>query len=129
VSRGFNNVLRDAYDTDEHSGLIWVFPPTKSINTKGNFFHDGDVHEYLVRTENPGMDLTVTATAKRGGLIDPAISLYSTDGYLWTSVSSISSTKAVLNWPDLIPGDYVIMVSGTATVPGRSYYNIDVTLQ
>jgi len=34
-----------------------------------------------------------------------------------------------LKWPNLLPGDYVIMVSGTATVPGRSYYSIKVTLQ
>ena len=129
VSRGFNNILRDIYDTDEHSGLIWVFPPTKSINTQGNFFHDGDEHEYLVEAVNPGMDLTVTVTAKRGGLIDPTISLYGADGYLWTSVLPVSSTKAVLKWPNLLPGDYVIMVSGTATVPGRSYYSIKVTLQ
>jgi len=141
ASRGLNGILRDPYShlsdyfgtgsegSDDSFGYSWVFPPTKALSTNGNFLNDGDEHEYLIEAAEDGMDLTATVTAKKGGLIDPTISLYGIDGYFWTSVLPLSATKAVLTWPNLQAGSYVIVVSGTATVPARSYYNFKITLK
>jgi hypothetical protein len=140
VSRGFSNALRPVYGTDNHWGISWVFPPTPSIVTTANFLHDGDEHEYGIVTDKPGMDLSVTVTAMRGGLINPTISLYSPEydssgistgvGHLWTTVGPTTTTSAQLKWWNLIPGQhYVIIVRGTATNPGASRYYFRATVR
>jgi hypothetical protein len=136
-------------------GTFWIFPPTKSINTKGYLHNPGDWHEYWVEAVNPGMNLTVTVTSGVAPkMIEPVISLYfigrNNQGVIIpdptnTTCAAVSllttvgpgsnSTTTQLSWPNLGAGSYgglpwegglySIVVTGT----NFGNYNFSLTLQ
>jgi hypothetical protein len=159
VSRGFVGFLKTPYQdpanffgsADTYSGDgMWLFPPTKSITTRGNLMYPTDVHEYLVENANPGkvMNLSVTVTSpfSKPRMVDPNISLWRIDtdangdpvptGKLWAkvgpSIPPNTHTRAQLSWPNLPAGYYSIQVTGNQDTltpgPGKYYYTISISL-
>jgi len=140
TSRGISAMLRPAYSSSNYfrSGgygeddgyyFYWMFPPKKSITTKGNLLMTGDAHEYVVEnTADTALKLTVSVTSAAGGLLDPRIDLYYDSGSWAMSAEPVSPNKALLT-AYVGPGRWVIMVTGEATFPARGYYNFKVTFK
>jgi hypothetical protein len=146
TGRGINGLRRPAYSStnyfrsgssgsDDGDYLYWMFPPEKTLITKANLLMTGDGHEYIIQNnaETP-LNLSVSVTSTAGGLVNPYISLSSYDtgtgsSDLLSSVVPISLNKAVLTYPALPPGFYVVEVTGQATSPARGYYNFKVTFK
>jgi len=141
AGRGINGALRAPYShgsdyfytggtgSDTNVYFWWNFPPVRSINTKGNLLLTLDWHEYVIGVTQPGMDLSAMVTARTGGLVNPSIYLYTTGGALLVSVGPTTSTKAVLTYPNIPTGTYVVGVTGTATAPARGYYTFKVMVR
>jgi hypothetical protein len=139
VSRGLHGWLRPTYchasnyfgtglpGCDNPDAFTWLFPGLKTINTKGNLFLSGDLHDYYFAVTQDGLDLTATVTGKSGGIINPYIYLYTGGGALVTSVGPNSPTKATLTSYNVPLGIYVVRVTGTATSPARGYYNFKIS--
>jgi hypothetical protein len=143
ASRGLSVAVRPCYLADGPVGTYWVFPPTKSINTRGNLHNVGDLHEYWFEVKDAVLDLTVTVSSSglaAPRITDPIISVYyiSTgpggiiiDPYTQcasvahlTTVGPRSSTTTQLSWPGLGAGLYSIVVTGT----GTGNYTFNATL-
>jgi len=127
--------VRPCYPADGPNGTSWVFPPTKSISTKGNLHNAGDLHEYWFEVKNPVMNLTVTVSSSNLAaprITNPIISVYYIsrpggdvipDPYNincasvvhLTTVGPRSSTTTQMSWPGLGAGLYSIVVTGTGT--------------
>jgi hypothetical protein len=106
------------------------FPPNKTINTKGNLLLTGNSHHYIIQVTQAGLDLTATVTGMaNNGIINPYIYLYDASKVLWTSVGPSSSTKAMLKYPNLPSGFWLVLVTGTATAPARGYYNFKLDVK
>jgi len=150
ASRGLNRAVGPCYYNqslnagDGPVGTYWVFPPTKSINTRGFFHNAGDAHEYQVEVDNAYMNLSVTVTSTSPALTDPVISLYVIsrdsqgniiiDPYSTTGCASVaqitkvgpsSPTSIQLKWPRLGAGLYSIVV----TAAGTGNYNFSLSLR
>lgn len=134
ASRGLSVAVRPCYPADGPVGTYWVFPPTKSLNTKGYVHNPGDLHEYWVEVVDPVMNLTVTVASgiEAPKITDPIISVYfisrDDQGNILidpyndnasvahiTTVGPSSSNTTQLSWPGLGPGLYSIVVTGTGT--------------
>jgi hypothetical protein len=145
ASRGLSVAVR-CYDGYGPEGSWWVFPPTKSIKTKGIMQNPGNQHEYWVEVKNAVMDLTVTVTSGAAPrMTEPVISIYNIsrddfgnfilDPYTngCASVAHITtvghsgsgSTTTQLSWPGLGAGLYSIVVEGT----GTGNYNFSLSLK
>jgi hypothetical protein len=144
ASRGLSVAVRPCYPDDGPKGTWWVFPPTKSINTKGIMHNVGDQHEYWVEVKDAVMDLTVTVTSSglaAPRMTDPVISVYyiskGDNGIIidpYTECASVahittvgprSSTTTQLSWPGLGAGLYSIVVEGSTT----GNYNFSLSLK
>jgi hypothetical protein len=142
TSRGISRLLLPSYSSSNYfrSGgygeddgyyFYWMFPPKKTISTPANLLMTGDWHEYVIENSAATpLNLSVSVTSKTGGLVNPHIQLYTgAGGSLTPSVEPLAPNKAVLTYPSLSPGLYVVVVTGEASAPARGYYNFKVTLK
>ena len=142
TSRGISRLLLPSYSSSNYfrSGgygeddgyyFYWMFPPKKTISTPANLLTTGDWHEYVIENSAATpLNLSVSVTSKTGGLVNPHIQLYTgAGGSLTPSVEPLAPNKAVLTYPSLSPGLYVVVVTGEASAPARGYYNFKVTLK
>ena len=137
AARGFNAQLRSPYSnasdyfktgssgSDSGVGFFFNFPPVKQITTSSNLLNSEDRHEYLISTTKDSLTLTVTVTAKSGGLINPSIELRDYSNTLLASAIG-TVNKAVLKYPGLPKNNYAIVVTGAASAPARGYYAFTV---
>ncbi|MCX7098232.1 MAG: hypothetical protein NTV43_10060 [Methylococcales bacterium] len=138
TARGINAALRQPYystsnyfytghpGSDINSVFFFNFPPVKQITTTSNLLKSGDRHEYLVTSTKDNLMLTVTVTAKSGGLVNPSIELRNFSNTLLASTIG-SATKAVLKYPGLPKNSYALVITGTTSAQARGYYSITVS--
>jgi hypothetical protein len=108
--------------------LAWPFPPYRSLKTKGNMLENFHRSEYPIDVTAAGLDLTVTVKGKAGGARWPSIDLY-TSGRVLLALGPTTPTKAVLTYPDLPVGQYIIVIDAKNSAPGRGYYDLSITVK
>ena len=131
ASRGINAVLRAPYahssdyfgsglpGSDQVAYFSWSFPQVKKIKTKGQILKAFDTNEYPITVTEAGRTLNVKVKAKAANMA-PAVEIYTTDS-AFVAKGKSSSDTASLDFPDIPPNDYVVVLSAN-----KGAYKIEI---